>query len=215
MRLITPLLVLGAWLAAGPAVADPEPARGKLLVATDSVSGDLFNETVILLLHYDRSGAMGLVINRPTEVKSEEFLAHAGTGSAYDGPLFWGGPVMMNMLNGLVRSDSPPEGGKPLIDSVYYLHAEDALAYEPGDDDDLRLYIGYAGWGAGQLDRELARGSWQILPASADIVFTVDPRALWERLAERQEYRAALRSGQVDRCRSNCGRPREIKLKFE
>lgn len=186
--------MLAAWLVTLPVVAEERPAKGKLLVATDSVSGDLFNQTVILLLQYDKGGAMGLVVNRPTDMEADEFLAHADTGSVYDGPLFWGGPVMMNMLNGLVRSDTPPDGGKPLVDSIYYLHAEDALAYQPGNGDSLRLFIGYAGWGAGQLDYELARGSWQVLPASADIVFTDDPRALWERLAVPQEYRAALRS---------------------
>lgn len=190
-RIITTLLI-GVWLLPLVAGADQEPAKGRLLVATDSVSGDLFNQTVILILHYDEQGAMGLVVNRPTEMDAEEFLAHAGTESAYEGPLFWGGPVMLNMLNGLVRSDVPPEGGKPLVDSIYYLHADDALAFEPDDGESLRLFIGYAGWGAGQLDYELARGSWQVVPASADIVFAEDTGELWQRLAERREYRAAL-----------------------
>ncbi len=67
-------LVLAAWLLPATGGADETLAKGKLLVATEVIGGDIFVRTVILLLHYDKTGAAGLVVNRPTEVRPEELL---------------------------------------------------------------------------------------------------------------------------------------------
>ena len=70
-RLVTWLVFL-AWLLPAAAGADQQPAKGRLLVATELVRGDVFAETVILLLHYDAHGAIGIVVNRPTDVAPKE-----------------------------------------------------------------------------------------------------------------------------------------------
>jgi putative transcriptional regulator len=196
IRILT-WLVFAGWLLPAAANADQAPAQGKLLVATDVVQGELFANTVVLLLHYDETGAFGLVVNRPTDVKPEELLADEEAIAGYSGTLFWGGPVQMDSLRALMLTDEPPDDAEEIIESVYLVSYEDALEGVPGDPASLRFYIGYAGWAPGQLDNELARGSWRILPATDELVFAAEPARLWKRLALPEEQRAAaeVRSG--------------------
>ena len=191
IRILTWLALL-AWLLPAAAVADDAPAQGKLLVATDVVDGELFAATVILVLFYDDSGAFGLVINRPTDVEPDEVFDEDELIAGYHGTLFWGGPVQMDSLRVLLNTDDPPEGAEKIVDSVYLVSYEDAAAAGPADPAAMRLYIGYAGWAAGQLDFELARGSWRVVPGSRDIVFAEDPSGVWKRLSPAQEQRAAV-----------------------
>jgi len=185
-------LIFAAWLLPMAAGADQQLAKGKLLVASEFVAGEVFAKTVILLLHYDETGAMGLVVNRPTEVEPGELLADVEAISGYSGTLYWGGPVQMNSLRALLRADTPPEGAQEVVDSVYQLPLDDALKDVPMDLASLRFFIGYAGWSAGQLDHELARGSWHVVPASEELIFAEDPGLLWKRLMSAREYRAAV-----------------------
>ena len=186
-------LVFIAWLLPAAAIAAEVPAQGKLLVATELVEGELFAETVVLLLFYDETGAFGLVVNRPTDVSPDELLADEEGIADYDGTLFWGGPVQMDSLRALLRTDEPPEEAEKILDSVYLVSLEDALQQGPTDPARLRLYIGYAGWAPGQLDYELARGSWRVVPATDELVFAEAPRELWKQLAPAHEQRAAVR----------------------
>ena len=189
-RLLTWLACV-AWLLPTASTADDAPAQGKLLVATDVVQGELFAKTVVLLLHYDETGAFGLVVNRETDVKPQELLADEDAIAGYRGTLFWGGPVQMDSLRALLLTDKPPEGAEKIIESVYLVSYEDALEGVPKDSRELRFYLGYAGWAPGQLDNEMARGSWQVVPGSSELVFAKEPRTLWKRLAPAQEQRAA------------------------
>jgi putative transcriptional regulator len=185
-------LMIAAWLFPTAAGADQQLAKGKLLVASEFVVGEVFAKTVILILHYDETGAMGLVVNRPTEVEPGELLADVEAISGYSGTLYWGGPVQMNSLRALLRADTPPDGGQEVVDSVYQLPLDDALTDVPMDLASLRIFIGYAGWSAGQLDHELVRGDWLVVPASDELVFAEDPGLLWKRLTPVNEYRAAV-----------------------
>lgn len=182
MKRIVTALLAAAWLLPTAASADRPPAKGRLLVATEQVQGIVFSQTVILLLHYDATGAMGIVLNRPTDIAPGEVVDDGDAFSDYDGTLYWGGPVQMNSLRALMRTDTPPPLAEAVIDAVHLVPIDDELEKTRANPADLRLFIGYAGWSAGQLDRELARGSWHVLPASDDIVFTDDPHALWQRL---------------------------------
>lgn len=193
MRSCATCLVFVAWLLPAAATAEQPPARGTLLVATEQVQGEVFAQTVILLLHYDENGAMGVVVNRPTDVSPEEVAEDTGAFGGYTGTLYWGGPVQMSSLRALMRTETPPEGAEAIVGSVHQVPVDDALKQGPADVARLRLYIGYAGWGAGQLDHEMARGSWHVVPASAAAVFAEDPHALWERLSPPREHFAAAR----------------------
>ena len=189
MNRIVTWLVLVTWLLPAGAGADQQPAKGKLLVASELV-GDVFAQTVILLLHYDEHGAIGIVVNRPTDIKPEELVADVEAFSGYGGTLYWGGPVHMNSLRALLRTGTPPKGAEAIVDSVHLVHIDEKLKDAPADLTSLRFFIGYAGWGAGQLNREMERGSWHVVPALGEHIFAEDPRTLWKRLTPPREHRA-------------------------
>ena len=194
MKRIATWLAFIVWLLPTAAGADQQPAKGKLLVATELVRGDVFAQTVILLLHYDANGAMGIVVNRPTDVEPEEVVADVDAFSGYSGTLYWGGPVRMHTLRVLLRTDTSPKGAEAIVDSVHLVRIDDGLKETPADLANLRFFIGYAGWGAGQLDSEMNRGSWHVVPALDEHVFAEDPRTLWERLTPPRQHRAAVQS---------------------
>lgn len=181
----------------GAASAEPSPAKGTLLVATEQLRGDIFVQTVILLLHYDETGAVGIVVNRPTEVGMDELVADDDVIFAYTGPIFWGGPVEMNSLSALMKTDKAPEGAESIVDSVYLVPVKDAPEDALKDVSRLRLFMGYAGWSPGQLDHEIARGGWHVVPASEDFVFAKDPGELWKQLLPTPEHRAEVRPVEV------------------
>jgi putative transcriptional regulator len=191
MTRILTWLVCIAWLLPVVANADQVPARGKLLVATELVQGELFAKTVVLMLHYDETGAFGLVVNRPTEVEPDELLAGEDSIAGYSGTLFWGGPVQMDSLRALLLTDEPPEDAEKVIESVYLVSYDEALEAVPGDSSRLRFFIGYAGWAPRQLDKEMAHGSWRVLPGSSEHVFAREPKTLWKRLTPPQDQRVA------------------------
>lgn len=174
-----------------PVLGDEQPAMGKLLVATEEVQGPAFAETVILLLHYDETGALGLVINRPIEATPKDVLPELRGINDYQGTLYWGGPVSMTVMRALLRSDTPPDDAMPVFNTVYRVPMDDSLPPDAMTSRNLRFFLGYAGWAPGQLDRELMFGSWHVIPATEDAVFTDEPGEIWMRLAPPQHYRAA------------------------
>jgi putative transcriptional regulator len=184
-------------VAHGYALADDRPgdallpAKGRFLVATE-IGGGIFAETVILLLHYDESGAMGFVVNRPTGVQPDEVFDDAVP--AYQGALYWGGPVAMASVRALLLTDDPPAGAHKIVGSVHEVTFDNAIEEVTSNPDSVRFYIGYSGWTASQLDHELARGVWHVLPASDEVVFASDPKQLWKRLSPVPEYRASLKA---------------------
>jgi len=198
MSRILTWLVFAACLLPVAASADPTPAKGTLLVATEQLRGDIFVQTVILLLHYDETGAVGLVVNRPTEVGMDELVADDDALSGYTGPIYWGGPVQINSLHALMKSEKALEGAESIVDSVYVVSVNDVLENAPKDVPGLRLFMGFAGWAPGQLDHEIARGSWHVVPASEDLVFAKDPGRLWKQLVPPPERRAEVRPAEPD-----------------
>lgn len=184
-------LALVCCVIASAVCADDDPAMGKLLVATEEVQGAVFAETVILLIHYDESGALGLVINRPMDATPKEVLPELEGLDDYTGPLYWGGPVRMTVMRALHRTDRPQDDAIAVFGTVYRVPMKDKLPNNATNAENLRFFVGYAGWAPGQLDREILFGSWHIIPATEEIVFTEDPDEIWQQLAPPQHYRAS------------------------
>ena len=174
------------------AVGAAEPDKGRLLVATEVIQGDVFSQTVIVLLHYDDTGAAGLVVNRPTEVGITELFRDGDPMTGYEGTIYWGGPVEMGSLRAMLKTDEPPEGAENVIGSIYFVPLDETTKDILDEAGELRLFLGYAGWAPGQLDRELARGSWLVVPGTEERVFAKDTTGLWKKLAPRVEHRAAV-----------------------
>jgi putative transcriptional regulator len=179
------LVIMVAAGACGPALAQSlEP--GRLLVATPDMQDDNFAKSVVLLLHHDENGALGVVVNRPTWVKPHEVDPDFGDLQGYDGAVYLGGPASATQMIFLVRD--PPAGAidaKPIFDHVYASGNPDQLPkliQASPDAQKLRLYAGHAEWGRGQLEREIAAGQWVVVDGSPDRIFSPDPTTLWDRI---------------------------------
>jgi putative transcriptional regulator len=181
------LLTILALLVCRFGAAAEAPAAGRLLVATEQLSAPEFAQSVVLLLHYDSDGALGIVINRPTWVApATAFPDDLGYMSDYKGHLYLGGPLARSHLLVLVRApETPPTAGRRIVDDVYIstdpAYLRKAVGSDP-DEKNLRLYAGHAAWQPGQLEQEIALGNWKVLPASADLVFSAKPLKLWQQV---------------------------------
>jgi putative transcriptional regulator len=176
-----------ALIAAGPVAARPgkaKPAKGMFLVASPRLMGPMFGRTVILLTQYGPKGAMGLVINRPTEVSIAHAVPDFSESPRSSEKIFIGGPVNRKGLFLLVKAKDEPKGSQHIFDGVYLGRSHDLLKklIDDGDSDTVfRFYTGYAGFAPGQLDAELARGDWLVKPATADSLFFGNEQ-LWRNL---------------------------------
>ncbi|HLK12297.1 MAG TPA: YqgE/AlgH family protein [Candidatus Binatia bacterium] len=187
-----PACCLLAILAAGAVAPDarPRPEKGKLLVATRQLGDPSFGESVVLLLARDDSGVMGVIVNQPTTIKLAAVLPHVAP-LAHRGDVIWrGGPVLPTSLLALVRAKQAPPDSDTVFGDVRILTSRDAFeraldGHVPRER--LRAFAGYAGWTLDQLDDEIARGDWFVVPATADVVFSAAPEGLWRRLVERSE----------------------------
>ncbi len=145
-----------------------------------------FKRAVVLLIHHDESGTFGVVLNRGTDFTAESLCAtlEIDWNGAPDEVIDWGGPVQPE--TGWVifegeSDDDDDEGVKELGEGVCFAGSLELLkrfALEPPEH--LRLLLGYAGWGPGQLESELAEGAWLMAPLRRDVVFEVGPDEMWE-----------------------------------
>lgn len=168
-----------------PGGAAARLAKGKFLVASRTLQDPNFAETVILLVDYDRDGALGVVVNRPTDVALVEALPEIGELRRRDDVIYLGGPVARDRMLLLVRTRQQPPQSLRVFDRVFASGSLDALRKSMARGDAIRAYAGYTGWGPGQLDREVTRGDWFIGPADSNAVFAERPAALWNTLIER------------------------------
>jgi putative transcriptional regulator len=170
-------------------------AKGKLLVAGDGLRDPHFAEAVILLLEYNDQGAMGVIVNRSSRVKLSELLPRVQGLEHRADTIYEGGPVERSEILMLVHAAKEPEDSKVIFGDVYLSSSAELLkrlaADAPQADAPFRVYSGYAGWGAGQLDAEVAVGAWHIFPATAAAVFSARPDDLWQELLGRTTLRLA------------------------
>lgn len=171
------------------AAVNPRPearlARGKFIVASRQLLDPNFAESVILLVDYDDHGALGVVVNRPTEVPLTVALPDIKELRKRKDRVYLGGPVGRDRMVLLLKSRKAPPESVHIFDTVYASGSLDALRHTVSSGDGVRAYAGYAGWGAGQLDAEVARGDWLIGPADPKTIFELPPERAWPTLFER------------------------------
>ncbi|TNF70672.1 MAG: YqgE/AlgH family protein [Acidobacteria bacterium] len=175
-----------------------ELAKGRFLVASRDLRDPNFSKTVVLLLDYNEMGAMGLVINRPTELSIATALPDVEGLEDRKETVWVGGPVATYQMLMLVQSSDRPEDSDPVFDDVYVSGSRGLLGRlveAEGEAGRFRIFAGHAGWAPMQLDAEVARGGWEVLPADADMVFDETPAEVWPDLSERGAVKwASLRS---------------------
>ena len=174
-----------AHTAAGPGVA---PKQGMFLVATRDMRDPRFRQSVILLAAHGDEGTIGFAVNRPTTVSLAQALPELEALDASDQPLFFGGPVATDRIMFLVKSDKSLEQAEHIMADMYFSGSASLLAQmlsEGKTVQELRVYAGYAGWSAGQLQSELDRGDWHLVAGDVKTVFDADPLRVWSRFIER------------------------------
>lgn len=167
---------------------------GRLLVATPALDDPNFARAVVLVLDHDEDGALGVVLNRASEVTVEDTLPPWEHLVAYPAVLFGGGPVEPTAVVALGRAVAgvAPDGWTPIVDRIRLVDLDDDPVLAASDLERVRLFAGYAGWAPGQLEEEIAQGAWFAVDASPDDVFTDDPDGLWQAVLRRQEGELAL-----------------------
>jgi putative transcriptional regulator len=162
---------------------------GMLLLASPELLDPNFVDTVVLLLDADDEGAMGVVINRPSPVPVISVLAEWGDVVAEPEVLFRGGPVSPEgaLAVALLRDHhAVPLGLRPVTDRLAIVDLEGEADDIDSAVDGVRIFAGYAGWGAGQLEGEIEGGDWYVVPSMPPDAFQADPSDLWREVMRRQ-----------------------------
>jgi putative transcriptional regulator len=161
-----------------------ESLRGKLLIAGSSLFDPNFRRTILLVAHHDEEGAMGAILNRPADVTVGEAAPELAALVGSEQRVFVGGPVQPEAAVVLAEFEDPSRAGVIAFDSIGFLAGEDpatVTGIHRG-----RVFVGHAGWGPGQLEREMEIDSWLTDQARRDDVFTPDPERLWTRVLRRK-----------------------------
>ena len=169
-------------------------AAGKLLVMEPQDADPVFAESVILLIHYDTDGVVGLRLNQPSRAPLSRLREVNGTAKRSD-PAYIGGPVRIEEVTALVRAPSAPRDAMHVTADLYAVQTKSALEAalkESTGPADLRVYLGYCGWVIPQLKSEVTRGSWYIFDRGERFAFDSAPGTLWKRLIELTNLRLAL-----------------------
>jgi putative transcriptional regulator len=162
-----------------------ESLRGHLLIAGPGLVDPNFWRTVVLVGEHSEDGALGVVLNRSSETAVAEAVPELALLAENIGAVHVGGPVQPSAIVVLADFVDMEDADPLVLDSVGFLPSEvDPNAL--GELRRARVYVGYAGWGPGQLDDELEDGSWIVEPARADDVFTSDPEGLWSAVLRRK-----------------------------
>ena len=181
-----------AALAGAAGWAQGRSTAGQLLVASDRMGDPRFVETVIYMIEHDRDGALGLVVNRPLgDAPISALLERLGfePGSEEgDIAVHAGGPVEPGRAFVLHSADVMAEGSRA-VDEVFAVSSRPGILRLIGQGAGPKHSIfvfGYAGWGPGQLDGELARADWFVIPAETALVFAPDPGQSWREAVKRR-----------------------------
>jgi putative transcriptional regulator len=171
-----------------------ESYAGKLLIATPKLEDPNFRRTVVLILAHDEAGAFGVVLNRPLPAAIGDYLP-TWEGQVVAPPvIFQGGPVEPTRALGLgrCRDGEAPPYWSPVAGAVGLLDLNEGPAELGSGLAEARVYIGYAGWGAGQLEREVSETGWFVVPVRNEDVFTREPELLWRNVLQRQAGQLAM-----------------------
>jgi putative transcriptional regulator len=152
--------------------------------------------SVILLLDHDADGALGVVLNRPSEISADDAVPRWASAVSEPAVVHVGGPVTPQVVVCLgrvrpVRAEAPA-GWTRLTGPIGAVDLDSSPEELIGALDGLRLFAGYAGWAEGQLETELRLGGWLVVDAEPDDAFTARPDTLWSRVLKRQRGELAL-----------------------
>ncbi len=162
------------------------PAQGKILVSEPFLQDFYFKRSIVLLAEHNAEGTFGLVLNKLTDIRLSEIINKKSfkIPEEFDNFVYLGGPVKTESLFFIhKRNDLIPNSFK-IIDGLYWggsiSHVNQLIEKRVLSRDDIRFYLGYAGWEPKQLDRELEENSWVVANTNVDFLFNNPPETLWK-----------------------------------
>lgn len=171
---------------------DEAALTGRLLVASPELGDPHFARTVVLLVDHDESGALGVILNRPSTTDVSEILPDWHLYATPPQVVFQGGPVGRDSALALAaRTGGKGEEDEPI--GFRHVHAGIGLVDLDGPSEviaglisSMRVFAGYAGWSSDQLEAEIEEGSWFVVDAEPSDLASDDPERLWEQVLRRQ-----------------------------
>ena len=163
-------------------------AKGMFLVADEGMLDPRFKDRVILLIQHDSDGSTGLIVNRSSRLPLKAVLPKDSRLDMQGRTLSYGGPVNPKTVLALVKvHQNPPEPAEEVLANLYVtgIGILDLWPDFDGEVIDYRAFSGYTGWAPGQLNQEMQRGSWHVVPADEESVFSGRDETLWESLNSR------------------------------
>jgi putative transcriptional regulator len=185
-----------ACLAFAAAAQQHQPANSIFLIAKPELRDPNFARSVVLVTQSEDGSTVGVIINRPSPLRLSQFLSREFPTQNYREPLFLGGPVMRQAIVALFHAEAPPAAAAfHVMKSIYLtLHHDNIVRLLKEPASRYRLYAGFSGGGPRQLESELLRHDWLVLPADEATVFRGSHDGLWEEMLERAR-RAGKRAG--------------------
>lgn len=157
---------------------------GTLLLATPTILDPNFYRTVVLVCDYGTDGTLGLVLNRPSEVRVDEHLPEWAHLAAPPSLVFAGGPVQPEVAIGLaLAEEAPRRGWTPIAGKLGLVDLGDGPSALLSS---VRVFAGYAGWSAGQLEEEIEQDGWFVLDGTTADALSEEPFDLWASVLRRQ-----------------------------
>lgn len=172
-----------------------KPEKGRLLISEPYLADPNFERTVVLLCEHNEEGSFGFVVNKPSIIRINEVMEDV---QSIQDPVFVGGPVQQDTLHFLHRN-TQIENAVNIYDEIYWggdfeslLTQLDVAAIEAGD---IRFYLGYSGWGEGQLELELQEDSWIVCDfVTDDLLFDTEPTVIWKKALDNMGGRFSVYS---------------------
>jgi putative transcriptional regulator len=169
-----------------------ESLRGKLLVASPALVDPNFARSVVFITEHNEEGAMGIVLDRPSETLVGDAVPQLNEVADADAPVYVGGPVQPTALVVLAEFSDPEAAAWIVVADVGFASADADMDELPDAVRRARVYAGYSGWGPGQLEAELELDSWIVEPPLPKELFPDDPEALWSDVLARKGGQYAL-----------------------
>lgn len=179
--------------------------RTQCLVSATHLRDTNFFKSVILLIEHTKTGAMGVIINRPMDVSITEALSKNFELPESDKCLYSGGPVEPTALL-ILHGDYPQAESKSEVMPGLFVGTQSSIfdtiaesLNDPSSTFQYRLFAGYSGWDGGQLESEIARGDWYLIPGDASYVFRDDPYEVWEDLLRKVHEQSGVISDRTQK----------------
>lgn len=157
-----------------------DPSKGRILIAEPLLGDPNFDRSVVLLADHNEEGTVGFVLNRPIDLDFDDLVLDF---PSFEASIFEGGPVQGDNLFFLHRKGDLIPGSEEIMEGVYWGGdleiLKEMIALEMVSPDDIKFFLGYSGWSAGQLQEELDQEAWLVAESNAGLIFGSDIESLW------------------------------------